>query len=343
MRPVSPTTLATITSRLNQGETSRQISRAVGVSKTTINEYRNKLAVDTPRSKGGQPAKLTPREKRELARMIITGGAENARQATRMINLNRTDPVSDETVRTALKQHNLVVRRRIKKPLLSAKHRRARLIWAHKHREWTNDDWKRVIWSDETKINRIGSDGQLYVWCPRGEGLTDRRCQPTVKFGGGSIMLWGCMTWAGVGKVAKVEGRMDAAQFCSILDRCLAPTMDACTMLPDFPQRDQLVFQQDNDPKHTSRLATSWFRTAGIQVMEWPAQSPDLNPIEHLWHHLKTRIAAHPEPAKGVHELWERASEEWAKITADTCRELIESMPRRVEAVIKARGGHTKY
>lgn len=87
----------------------------------------------------------------------------------------------------------------------------------------------------------------------------------------------------------------------------------------------------------------SWFEAAGIRVMAWPAQSPDLNPIEHLWFQLKKKIHAHREPTRGVHELWERSQAEWATITVDTCRALIESMPRRVEAVIKAKGGHTKY
>lgn len=156
-------------------------------------------------------------------------------------------------------------------------------------------------------------------------------------------MLWGCMTWAGVGKLALVEGRMNALQYCDILSSNLTPTMDACAVLPDFPPREQLIFQQDNDPKHTSKRAQDWFREACIELMSWPAQSPDLNPIEHLWQHLKCKIGAHPEPAAGVHELWVRARTEWEKITIETCRALIESMPRRVEAVIKARGGHAKY
>ncbi len=71
------------------------------------------------------------------------------------------------------------------------------------------EDWKRVIWSDETKINRIGSDGKQWVWKQVGEGLISREVQGTVKFGGGKIMVWGCMGWEGVGQLAEVEGRMD--------------------------------------------------------------------------------------------------------------------------------------
>jgi hypothetical protein len=77
--------------------------------------------------------------------------------------------------------------------------------------------------------------------------------------------------------------------------------------------------------------------------MDWPAQSPDLNPIEHLWRHLKRKLAEHEIPRKGILELWDRVEVEWNKIPPEVCQNLIESMPRRIEAVIKAKGGYTKY
>ncbi|KIJ09617.1 hypothetical protein PAXINDRAFT_87233 [Paxillus involutus ATCC 200175] len=77
--------------------------------------------------------------------------------------------------------------------------------------------------------------------------------------------------------------------------------------------------------------------------MVWPAQSPDLNPIEHAWGYLKRRLAEHEHPPNGMEQLWERIEVEWNKIPAAMCQGLIESMPRRVKAVLKAKGGSTKY
>ena len=96
-------------------------------------------------------------------------------------------------------------------------------------------------------------------------------------------------------------------------------------------------------PKHTSKKAQAFLEELGLMLLEWPTQSPDLNPIEHLWTHLKRKLAEYPEPAGGVEELWERMNEEWGKIPADVVLRLIESIPHRVQAVLRAKVGHTKY
>ena len=208
------------------------------------------------------------------------------------------------------------------------------------HENWTVEDWKRVLWSDETKINRIGSDGRMHTWKEKGTLLSDQTTTPTVKHGGGNnLMVWGCMGWNGVGKLTEVERKMYTVQHCEILEDEVVESFEKLEV-----EEEERIFQQDNDPKHTSKKATKWFEDNDIQVIPWPAQSPDLNPIEHLWMHWKKRLREYPPPPpKGVHELLERVAEEWDKITPQTCQRLIESMPKRVQAIIKGKGGHTKY
>ena len=151
-------------------------------------------------------------------------------------------------------------------------------------------------------------------------------------------MVWGCMGWNGVGKLVEVQGTMDAQQYCDILDDGMVESFEKLEM----PEEER-IFQQDNDPKYTSKKAQEWFQDNGIQVLEWPAQSPDINPIEHLWVHVKKELHKYPTHPKGVHELWDRVVEVWNGIPAETCQNLIESMPRRIRAVIRAKGGHTEY
>jgi hypothetical protein len=272
-------------------------------------------------------------------RQITTGKLDNAVQATKFINNIISNPVHPQTVRNVLKEHHFKSVVKKKCPLLKYHHRQAHLKFAKYHENWTVEDWKRVLWTDETKINRIGSDGRVYTWKKKEEDLSDRTTIPTVKHGGGNgLMVWGCMGWNGVGKLVEVVGTMNSQQYCDILEEGVEESFEKL----DIPKEER-IFQQDNDPKHTSKLAEKWFQDKGIQVLVWPAQSPDLNPIEHLWVHLKRSLLQYPTPPKGVYELWDRLEEQWNKIGPETCQNLIESMPRRIQAVIKAKGGHTNY
>jgi hypothetical protein len=137
-----------------------------------------------------------------------------------------------------------------KRPLLTKRHRRERLDFALSHQDWTVEDWKKVVWSDETKINRLGSDGRKWVWKKAGEGLSDRLVEGTKKFGGGSLMMWGCMLWDGVRYACEIDGIMDADLYVKILE----DDLQASIKFYDKNVED-IIFEQDNDPKHTSKKA----------------------------------------------------------------------------------------
>ena len=204
--------------------------------------------------------------------------------------------------------------------------------------DWTVEDWKQVIWSDETKINRFGSDGRKWCWKKKHSPLQPNHVTSTVKFGGGSIMVWGCFTTHGVGFMTRIDGGMDAALYCNILDDELKRTVEYYGM-----DEEKLIFQHDNDPKHTVHKTVEKLQELGYSTLFWPAQSPDLNPIEHLWGVLKRRLAKYERVPSGMNELWDRVQVEWEAITQNECLHLIESMPKRVAAVIRVKGRHTKY
>jgi transposase len=338
MKPITEQASNDIISLLRQGFSTRQIAKTVGVSCGTVSNVRQKELSGVEASKGGRPYLLSARQKRLIVRKITSGECDTATQVQRTLLTEESIKVSAQTVRNALQDAGMRGMVKQKKPLFKPRHIKARLEFARKYKDWTIDDWKRVVWSDETKINRFGSDGREWCWRKRGERLQARHVQPTVKFGGGSLMIWACFTTHGIGDMCQIEGGMDAKLYAEILEDYVFPTVDHYSM-----DRERFIFQQDNDPKHTSRLAREWFNEHQVRLLDWPAQSPDLNPIEHLWDHLKRRLSRYEQVPTSMDELWQRVQTEWTNIPVEECVKLIESMPRRVAAVLEAKGGYTKY
>ena len=102
-----------------------------------------------------------------------------------------------------------------KRPFLLQKHRKERMDFAIRHKDWTLEDWKRVVWSDETKIKCLGSDGRKWAWKRVGEGPSDRLVKGTVKFGHRSVMLWGCMLWDGPEYACRIDGSVKLSRSLS--------------------------------------------------------------------------------------------------------------------------------
>ena len=114
-------------------------------------------------------------------------------------------------------------------------------------------------------------------------------------------MIWGFMTWEGVRYAAKIDGRMDNDLYLQILKDDLLNTLEYNGHNPS-----DIIFQQDNDPKHINKKVKKWLEEQEFRTMDWPAQSPDLNPIEHLWVFLKRKLLEHEHLFNGIHKLWER-------------------------------------
>ncbi len=157
------------------------------------------------------------------------------------------------------------------------------------------------------------------MWRQPGEEYKDKCVLPTVKHGGGCVMIWGCMSTASTGELQFIEGSVNANMYCDILKQSMIPSLRRLG--------SRAVFQHENDPKRTSKTTIALLKKLRAKVMDWPSMSPDLNPIEHLCGILKWKVKE--RKVSNIHQFRD-VVKEWKRTPVTTCEALVNSMPKRV-------------
>lgn len=320
------------------GISRRKIAEFVNLPESTVKNIITRFVLENRVVNKGRTAPnkiFNETDERYIVRQMKENPKLSAPKLASQMEQQLGKSASAETIRRILRDHDLHGRIARKKPFISKKNKESRLRFA---KEYINKDtsyWDKVIFADESKFNIFGSDGRPYVWRQVNTELQEKHLKPTVKHGGGSVMVWACMSASGVGKLAFIESTMDKNMYLNVLKENLIQSAESLALKEDF------AFYQDNDPKHTSGVVQSWLVWNCPHNLKPPAQSPDLNVIENLWAILDTNIRSRNISNKN--ELKTALVEEWGKIRPETTKKLVASMPTRLKAVLDQKGGHTKY
>lgn len=305
------------------GMSIRKIAEKLKRNKNTIDSFLKDPENHGKRSAPGRPPLVDARDIRRIKSLAIKDNISPS-QIRRELSL----PVSTRRVQQILRScEDVSYEKRSAKPDLLPRHKAARVCFAETYKFW-QEEWRNVIFSDEKKFNLDGPDGYQYYY-------RDKRAPKQVRkarnFQGGSLMVWGAFGYNGKAPMCFVTHRMNAEKYVELLDDVLIAFAE------DFWD-NSWIFQQDNAPIHVARYTKDFFADKKIDLLQWPAKSPDLNPMENLWAILSQRVYSHGRQYSTLKELKEAIVLEWSKIDDSVLQNLINSMPRRVLQVISKKG-----
>ena len=332
--------LKIITLSENTSKSQDEIASCVGVSKSCVSkvlkEYAESGSFELKYDNcGGTNKKLDNRDIRRLR--IISGN--NPRMTAREVQAEmgpRGEAVCLRTIQRGLLEAGCIPRVPKKRPMLSSSAVKKRYDWAVAHRHWTIEDWKQVVWSDETAIEMLDYTPR-FVRFVDGFPETRDHVVNTTKHPA-KVIIWSCFSYTGPGRSHVVECSMNTDWYVNdIIDGRVIPQLREW-----FPSGTGIL-QQDNAPCHVSKRAKEHMMSKGITLLDWPPSSPDINPIENLWAIVKNKVMKQGPRSKK--ELIHKFLQVWHhdEHLAEVMQNLVSSMPKRVQCLLQSQGHHTKY
>lgn len=319
---------------LSISETAAQL----GFSRTTISrvyrEWLRENKMSSKRQSCGRKSLVDVQGQMKIDRLLQDDRKATVAQITTRYNQGTQNTISERTARRTLKQMGYSNRRPQRTPVLSAKNKKLRLQFAQAHQNWTIADWKKVAWSSETRFQLRQSDGRVKIWHEPLESL-----DPSVAAAGGGTIMWAIFSWHKLGPLVPLQNSLNATDYLGLVGDHVLPFMTSV-----YPSADG-YFQQGSAPRYNTEVVSSWFleHKDEFSVLQLPPQSPHLDPMEHLWDVAERESRTMEAKPTDPQQLKDAIVSAWGKISEECFRRVVESMPQRIQAVLKAKGGPTRY
>ena len=277
------------------------------------------------KAKSGRPRKLTKSEEHHL----ILQAKRNKFTTIQELIVDSDLDICHDTCVKILRENGLFSCRVKLKQYISPLNRTQRREWYTKYGHWTVQQWKNVIFSDESAFLIQKAANQLRVIREKRKGLHPSNVKPRFKTIGKKVHIWSCISKRGVGPLKVLTDTVTKFNYIDLLDNVF---LDHLEDLEKWYKHD-FIFQQDNAPAHDSRMVAGrddevgWFEEVGVDLLYHPGNSPDLNIIENLWDILDNKLRKYPNTAD-ENEFIKRIEKEWLTITKEEVLKLYESLPK---------------
>lgn len=317
------------------GLSTKEINQQTGVNQVTIRRLVNKFKAsgerELPRHRhgGGWCPKINKRTLAHIRRQVEKSPTLTAKW------LKEQNPMLLKEVSVRTIQNNIHTKLKYRKmrarckPFISEVQRTKRFEFAHKYKSWTIHDWRRVLWTDESTF-RIGDSKGKRVWRRKTSDPCDPKYTAKSVKHPPSLMVWGAFSYGGLADLHIFPKGQSVTKdvYLSLLENQLANC---------FAATGAEVLQQDGAPCHTAHIVKNWFSESEVEyIPDWPANSPDISPIENLWAIVKGKLRN--EDTSTVTSLESALRRAWSSISMETVMKLADSVPGRLQEVRKRKG-----
>ncbi len=314
----------------------RTIARNLGISSSTVHNIIKRFRESgeiSARKREGQKPTLNACDLRSLRRHCIKNRHQCVKDITTWAQEHFRKPLSVNTVRRYINKCKLKLYHAKRKPYINNTQKRRRLLWARAHLRWTDAKWKSVLWSDESTFQIVfGNYGRRVHRAKEEKDHPD--CYQCKVQKPASVMVWGCVSAHGMGNLHICEGTINAERYIQVLEQYMLPSKQ-CLF-----QGHPCLFQ-DNSKPHSARVTAAWLRSKRVRVLDWPACSPDLSPIENVWRIMKRKIRQ--RRPRTVEQLKLYIKQEWERIPPTKLQQLVSSVPKHLLSVVKRKGDVTQW